>query len=308
MANTTTGLFQTLVLPATAQLQAPTMYKNSMVRKVYVQEQPINGTIGQTISVNIPTVTENDVIDIGAGPIQITDQTHTNTTLVVNNNASKALRIPDFTQIQTPIQLRTFYLAPAVESVLRKINRGLCNLVNTTNFNSYSSITGGADVFTRTHLATAKANLLGSGVPDVQNDLFFVTSQVPYMNMVADTSFWQAYQVGDLRGGEADITGRVTPLYNATIDYDQQFPQPSAGATYSGLFFHRAAIAVIPVVPPPENKPHVEETFYQIPGSALQFRIQFWYDPREQAWILHVHCVYAQSVIRANFGSYLVTT
>lgn len=306
MANTTTGLFQTLVLPATADLQAPTYYRNSMVRRIYVQDQPIPGTVGQTISVNIPTVTEDDVIDIGAGPVQIVDQDHTNVTLTVNANKSKALRIPDFTQIQTPIQLRTFYLAPAIESVLRKINRAVCNLVTTTNFATYTSITGGADTFSRANVATAKANLLGTGVPDDDN-LSFVTSHIPYMNMAADTSFWQQYQVGDADAAAAR-RGLISPLYNATLDYDQQFPQPSAGATYAALLFHRAAIAIVPVVPPTENKPHVEETFYNIPGSGLTFRIQFWYDPREQAWILHVHSVFALAVVRPSFGSYLVST
>lgn len=307
MANTTTGIFQTLVLPATAALQAPTMYKNSMVRKIYVQDQPIPGTVGQVINVNIPTVQENDVLDIGNGPIQVTDQDHTNVTLTVNNNLSKAVRIPDFTKVQTPLDLLQFYLAPTIESVLRKVNRSVCNLVTTTNFNVHSSITGGADVFTRANVATAKGNLLGVGVPDVMGDNFFVTGHTPYTNMWATAEWYQQYQAGQ-GGVDLQSTGRFVPQFNTLFDYDQQFLQPSAGATYAALLFHRAAIALVPVVPPSEEKPHVEETFYQPDGSGLTLRIQFWYDPREQAWILHVHAIFALAVVRPNFGSYLVST
>ena len=42
--------------------------------------------------------------------------------------------------------------------------------------------------------------------------------------------FWNAYQVGQAARDAADVTGRLTPLYNCTIDYDQQFPQPSAAS------------------------------------------------------------------------------
>ena len=80
MPNTVTGLFQTLILPAVAKLQQPTFYRNSMIRKVYVQPQPQAGNVGQTINVNIPVVNENDVVDIGNGPIQITDEDQTTVT------------------------------------------------------------------------------------------------------------------------------------------------------------------------------------------------------------------------------------
>lgn len=310
MANDVTGLFQTLVLPAVASLQAPVMFSNSMIRKVYVQPQPQPGNVGQTINVNIPIVAEGDVVDIGNGPIQITDQDHDTVSLTVNNNKSKALRIPDFDAIRTPMRLRDFYLAPAIESVTRKINRGLCNLVNTTNFSVHSSITGGADLFTRGNLATAWGNLVGAGVPMTPGDLHFVTGHVPYANMMSDTtnSWIQESVIGVSAAESIQQRAMFMPVFGATIDYDQLFPQPSAGATYAGLFFHRHAIAMVPVLPPMGEKPHVQETTYQVPGSGLTYRIQFWYDPREQAWILHIHCVYAQAVVRAAFGSYLVST
>ena len=310
MANNLTGLFETHILPATAELQTPLQLRNAMVRKVYIQGFPIPGRVGQTISVNIPVVAENDVIDIGNGPIQITDQDHTNVTLVVNNNKSKAVRINDFDRSRSPADFRAMYLAPTIEAVLRKINRSVCTLVSSTNFSSYTSITGGADLFTRAHIATAWSNLTGAGVPFQPGDVHFVTGNVPYANMMADTSnSWiQDSVVGTAAAELVQQQAMFAPQYGAQIDYDPMFPQPSAGATYAGLFFNRHAIAIVPVSVVDDNAPGVQTTFYRPEGTGLVFRIQYWYDPREQAWILHVHCVYALNVVRPQFGSYLVTT
>jgi hypothetical protein len=310
VANTTTGLFQELVLPATAALQSPLMLANTMLRRVYVQAQPIPGSVGKTIDVNIPTVSRNDVVDIGSGPISITDQTHTNVQLVVNQNKSKALIIREFDQVRSPLQMRDFYLMPAIESVTQAINLSICNLVNTTNFNVHSSITAGADVFTRAQVAQAWANLRGIGVPDDPANQFFITSHVPYSNMIGDdANKWITESIVGVSAAEAaQQRARLAPAFNAQIDYDQLFPQPTAGSTYAGLFFHRHAIALVPVVPAMGGKSHVEETTYQPEGSGLTYRVQFWYDPREQGYVLHVHCIYALNVVRPNFGSYLVTT
>jgi hypothetical protein len=310
MANTVTNIFQTLVLPGLSMLKAPTMLRNSMLSKVYIQNQPLAGTVGQTVNVNIPAVNENDVIDIGNGPISITDQDHSSVQLVVNNNKSKALRIPDFDDIRSAENLVQFYMQPAIESLSRKINRSICNLVTTTNFSSYSSITGGTKVFTRLNIANAWNNLRTTGAPDEQENQFLVVGTVPFSNMMGDASqnFLQQYVVGEDAAVALQQRAVFMPQFNATVDYDPMMPQPTSGSTYAGLYFHRAAFALIPVVPPIGDKPNVKETLYQVPGSGLTYRVQLWYDPREQAFLLHVHAIYALAVVRPNFGSYLVTT
>lgn len=310
----TTGLFQTLVLPARAQLQAPSAFKNSMLEKIYIQQQPIPGTVGQVINVNIPTVTDYDVVDIGSGPIHISDEDHTTVAISINNNQSKARKIADFNQVRTPVDLLTFYLQPLVESVTRKIDRAVCNLINSTQFATYTTVTGGDDVFTRVNLGDAWANLVGAGAPMTPGDVHFVTHHVPYSKMLGDATqnFIQQYVVGEEAAVAAQRTARMMPQFQASIDYDQLVPKPTS-TSYSGLFFHRMAIAVIPVVPPTQNKPGVDETFYTVTTgdgrpTGLTYRIQFWYDPREQGWILHVHCVFGMAVVRSQFGSYMVTT
>lgn len=303
------GVFQTLILPAVASLQKPNMFRNSMMAKVYVQRQPVPGTVGQTINVNIPIVNENDVIDIGNGPIQITDEDHDTVPLVVNRNPSISRRIPDFDQARTPLDFREFYLTPAIESLCRKINRAICDQITAATFSRYTSIVGGDNVFTRPNVAAAWGNLVGPGVPMTPGDLFFVTSHVAYSNMIGDdTNKWiQENVVGATAAESAQQSARLMPAFGAVVDFDQQMPSPAAG-TYAGLFFNRNAFAVVPVTPPTQRKPQVLETFWTPEGTGFVFRIQFWYDPTQQANILHVHCMYALAVVRPDYGSYLVTT
>jgi hypothetical protein len=309
MANTTTGLFQTLT-SAVAGLKAPLMLRKSMLSKVYVHGQPVPGTVGKTISINIPTVNEGNVVDIGAGKIQISDAVHTNVNLVINKNMSSARIVRDFDQTLTAESLRTIYLEPLLEEVARKINRSICDLVTSGNFNIHSSITGGADLFTRANIGTAWSYLRGYGVPDDPQNTFFVTSHVPYATMLSDTTnSWIQENVVGLNAAElVQQTARFMPVFGATIDYDPQMPIPSAG-TYAGLLFHRNAIAVAPVVPVDQgSKEGVMETEWQPEGSALTFRIQAEYDMKEQGTVLHAHCIYGLAVVRPEYGSFLVTT
>jgi hypothetical protein len=307
MANPTTGFFETHVLPAMVELTEPTQLANSMLKKIYVQSMPVPGRPGQTINVPIPTVNEGDVIDIGNGPIQVTDEDHTNVALTVNNNKSVARKISDFDQIRTPMDLREFYLQPMMESLARKIDRQVCNLCTSTNFNIHSSITGGADTFDRVDLTEAWRNLVGVGVPMSPGAIHFVTSHVPYSNMIADTAWINEAIVGIASAESAQQRAYLAPAVQAMVDYDPLMLIPSAG-TYAGLYFHRAAIALVPVSPTTPAGPQVQQTLTTLPGTNVAVRLQYWYDPREQGWILHAHAVFALNVVRPNYGSYLVTT
>jgi hypothetical protein len=307
MSNPTTGFFETHVLPAMTALTAPTQLANTMLKKIYVQDTPVPGRPGQTINVPIPTVNEGDVVDIGSGPIQVTDEDHTNVSLTVNNNKSVARKIADFDQLRTPMALREFYLAPMVEALIRKIDRQVCNLCTSTNFNVHTSITGGADTFDRADLTEAWRNLTGVGVPMVPGKIHFVTGNLPYSNMIADTNWIQESIVGIDAATQAQQRAMLAPSMGAMIDWDPLFLVPSAG-TYAGLFFHEAAIALVPVTPTTPVGPAVQQSLFTIPGTRLQARLQYWYDPREQGWILHAHAVFALAVVRPNFGSYAVTT
>lgn len=309
MANPTTGFFETHVLPAVASIQRPSMFRNAMLSRIYTQPQPQPGRIGQTINVNIPTVNEGDVIDIGGGPIQITDEDHATVALTVNNNKSISRLIGDFDALRTPLEVKQFYLQPMIEALTRKINRQVCNLVTTGNFNVHSSITAGADTVTRAQFSQAWGNLRSVGAPDDPEDQYFCTSHSVWANMIGDdANKWITESiVGIDQATQAQQRAQLAPQFNTQMTYDQQFPSPSAGV-FAALAFHRSAIALIPVTPSAEPKPNVQETFYQVPGSGLTFRIQYGYSLEKQGWVLHAHAVFALAVVRPNYGSFLVTT
>lgn len=308
MPNPTTGLFQTLV-SAAGELKTPLTLRKSMLSKVYVHDQPIPGSVGQVININVPTVNSANATDIGAGAIQVVDASHNNVSVTINRNYSTARIIRDFTDTLSPENLRQLYLAPAIEEVAQKCNAAICALVTSANFSTYSSITGGADTFSRANLTAAWANLVGNGVPtEDAGNFHFVTSHVAYGQMLQDTGLINEAIVGINAAEAAQQTARLMPALGALLDYDPQFLQPTAGSTYAGLLFHKNAIAVAPVRPLDETSPHVQSMLWSPPNSGFIFRIQTWYDPREQGQILHVHSMFGLAVVRPEYGSYLVST
>jgi hypothetical protein len=304
-----TGLFQTLILPALAGVQKPLMLRKAMLSKVYVQEQPEPGNFGQTINVNIPVVNESDAIDIGNGPIQISDQDHTTVPLVVNRNLSVSKAIRDFDKARTPLAFRQFYAQPAIEALARKINRQVCNLVTAANFPTYTSITGEADAFSRVNVAAAWKNLAGAGVPMDVGETAFVTHSTPYGNMLGDDTFkWIQENVVGVNAAEAaQQTAKLMPAFGFLMDWDPQLPLPAAG-TFAALAFNKNAIAAVPVRVPLEPKPAVEESYFTLPGTSWLCRVQYGYSIEQQCYILHVHCIFALAVVRPDYGSFLVST
>src|SRR5262249_31055381 len=187
------------------------------------------------------------------------------------------------------------------------IDRKACNFVTSTSFNAYSSITGGNDVFTRTHLATAWNNLAGGGAPiDDSRNLFFMTSNLPFSNMLNDSSFNQQSIVG-IDAADKTRTAAFLPQFGATLRWDQLFPQPSAGATYAGLFFHRYAVAMRTAPLPPMGDGSLKET-YVYPKPNLPIRIQMQNNLTHQGLIVSLNCAFGMAVVRPAHASYLVST
>jgi hypothetical protein len=311
MANPTGGLFETLVA-AFAEAAAAPQYENVLIDDIYLQYRGISAQVGQTLQVNIPTVNEGDVNDILAGPIQPTDVAHSTVNITINHNFSTSFIIRGFDQIRTPQNLKDLYIGARREALLRKVNRQVANLITSTNLATYSTVSGGSSIFTRANLSSAWANLVGAGAPVNPRDTFFVTSQVPYGNMISDTSstgnFVQQYVVGTPAAEMAQQRAMLVPQFNAQIQYDQQIPQPTAGSIYSAAYFHRYAFALIPVrVPIEGNSPNVEQGYVML-KDKIPARVQMWYDPTQQGWMVHLHVAFGLQTVRPEFASYLQTT
>lgn len=305
MANTTTGLFETLVAAASEASQ-PLKFTNAFSDSVFAGYQPITAQFGQTLNVPIPSVNEGDVADIGGGQINVTDTTHTNVAITFDRHFSTAFVIKAWDQIRTPRDLYAIYLEPRLEAVIRKVNSSLFSLVNTSNFNVHSSITGGADTFTRANMGTAWSNMASYGVPVSQPDaMTFICHPTAYANMNASTDFYQESIVGINTAEMVQQRAMMAPAFNTKIVADQHFI-PTSGA-YPALMFHKYAIAVVSANMPSANDPGVMETV-AMPRSWLPVQIQMQYSLRDQGWVVHLHCGWGVKVVRPEFGQYLVST
>lgn len=305
MASTTTGLFETLVA-GMSEASQHLKYSNAFSELVYAGYEPITAQYGQTLNVLIPTVSEANTADIGGGPIQVRDTDHTSRSIVFDKHFSDSFIIKTWDQIRTPRQLADLYLQPAMEGLLRKVNNTLVQLVNTTQFSTHASITGGADTFTRANMGTAWSNLAAAGVPvDTPGDLNLVTHPVPYANMLSTTDFYQESVVGINTAEMTQQRAMLAPAFNTRLAWDQHFVAVSGA--YPALMFHKHAIAVVSANLPGSNDHSVMETTSFV-RPWLPVQVQMQYSLKDQGHIIHMHCGWGVKVTRPEYGCYMVST
>ena len=302
MANTTTGLFQTLVVPATAEAAQNLVYQNAFLGAIYWDYQPITAVPYQTLNVPIPDVSEGDVSDIGAGTINPTDTAHTNVAITLDRHFSSSWVVKDWDKIRTPQDLATKYVSPRLEAMKRKMNRSIAELVTTTNFATYSLISGaGADVFQRADLSGCWKNLAGQGVPlDDNQNLSFLTNVTAYGNMLGDSNFSQESIVGVSAATAAQQQAKLMPLLGARPYFDQHIAAYNSGKQ-PAIFMHRYAIAGVSADPPSAGGA-VQEINFTI-ADKVPVQLQFGYSIEHVGWLFHLHCYWGVKVARADFGS-----
>jgi hypothetical protein len=302
MPNSTTGLFQTLVVPATAEAAQNLVFQNAFLGAIYWDYQPITAVPYQTLNVPIPDVNEGDVADIGAGSITPTDTTHSNVAITLDKHFSSSWVIKSWDQVRTPQDLATKYISPRLEAVRRKMNRSIAGLVTTGNFGTYSLISGsGADVFQRADLSGCWKNLAGAGVPlDDSTKLSFLTSVAAYGNMLGDSNFSQESIVGMTAAQAAQQQARLMPLLGARPYFDQHIGKFNANKE-PGIFMHKYAIAGVTANPPSAGGA-VQEVTMMI-ADKVPVQLQFGYSIEHVGWIFHMHCYWGVKVARPDFGS-----
>jgi hypothetical protein len=307
MANDLVGLFETRVIPAGVQAAQALQYSKAALRSIYWDYKAEGGEIGQTMNVNVPVVNTGDAADIGSGPLQTSDTDHTTVPIVLNHHVSASFVIKSWDKIRTPIMLQELYLQPKLEALLRQANAYVTSLFTATGFNSYSTVTSGAaNDFSRANLATMWGNLAGNGCPMyLPGTLNFITHPACYGGMLADSTFFQAYVVGENAAVDALQRGSLVPTLNARVLFDQQMPLDSGKNT--AIFLHKWAIAGV-CAPPPSNEElgQVQEvTIYPVaeaPNFAVQ--IQMAYSIKDQGTIINLHTNLGFATIRPDFGSY----
>jgi hypothetical protein len=304
--NTTTGLFETLVAAASGAA-THLQFSNALLDCVFTGFDSGVREVGETLRVNIPKVNEGDVVDIAAGPLQPSDTDHDTVDIKFDKHPSTSWVIKSWDKIRTPMDLQRLYLQPRLEGLVRKCNRYLAALVNTTNFDGYTLISGsGADVFAKADIAGAWKNLAGAGVPvDDQANLFLVTNTTAYGNMLGDSNFSQESIVGLTAAQIAQQRAKLLDQFGAQVRYDQHLAVFNAGKQ-PAIFMHRFAIAAVSAnLPPSQSASVMETTVYPRPWLPVQ--VQMEYSLKDQGWLFNLHCGLGVKVVRKDFASLLET-
>ena len=310
MANNLTGVFETLVVPAATDVKLTPKYKNTMLGRVYTDYRGQSGTVGNTLQINVPIVDENNVANIGAGPINIVDTNQTPVNIVIAYKMDSARIIKSFDQVRTVLNMRELYVQPMIEEVLRKSNRVVANLATPTLFPNYATIAGGSNVFTRLNISAAWQNVAGTGgAPVNPDDTSFVTDQTAYGNMLGDATqnFIQQYVVGESAAIAGQQKAMFAPQFSAMVDWDQQMPTSTAGK-HGGLYFHRMAIGLLPVLEPQPEESYIRQTtIFPTADRKFPITVQMWHDPTQQGTVLNAFATFGVNVINPAWGSYLET-
>lgn len=301
MALSTTGLLDVLAT-ASGMAQEELKFENLMLDSCYKQIKGMVAEFGETMNINVPRVNEGDVIDIGGGPLQPSEESHDTYPIKLNINDSVSFVVKDWDKARTAVDLKELYLKPKMEALLRKCNRRVANLINIVNFPNYTTLAGGTDTFTRPNLARAWANLKTVGVPVTDGKLIFITQPLPYSNMMADTSFYQESVVGVEASVATIQRATIAPQFNARILSDQHIP--TVAGKYSAFFGHPTAIGMVQAKYPRSEDPSVKESII-FPKKDFACRMQAQYSLRDQGTLVHIHAIYGIAVIRPEYGQYL---
>jgi hypothetical protein len=302
--NTTTGLFQTLVAQTVAASEN-LKFSNALLDSVYAEYQPIAATQYTTLNVNIPTVSEGDVADIQGGPLTPTDTAHTNVAISLDKHPSTSFIIKNWDDVRTPEDLRTKYVQPRLEALLRKCNRYIAELLTAANFNTPGA-GAGADLFQRADFALAWRTLADAGVPVMDDGMIsFVTNPTAYSLTVADSTFMNESVVGVEAAMAAAQRAIIAPTFNARVRWDQQITNINSGKQL-GVFMHKHAVAMVTADLPMNQSPAVEETMV-FPRPYLPVQIQYGYSLRDQGWLVNMHTILGVRVVRSNYA-YLIET
>jgi hypothetical protein len=308
VANELSGIFETLVIPAAVEAAESLKFTKATLGSIFWDYQSTHGSIGQTLNVNVPVVNQGDTVDIGSGPLQPSDTDHNTVAIVIADHPSVSFVIKSWDKVRTPVQLRTLYMQPKLESLLRYCDQLLTSQITASNFGVFSAhhstIT---NEFGRADLASMWANLAQEGAPVYQREhMCFLTNPIAYSSMFADTSFFQAFVVGETAAEQAQQRALIVPQLNCTVKFDQQIGQTTSGQQL-GLMFHRYAIAGLCVIPPSNTGVGpIEETYIRPVAEAPNFvvQVQAQYSIMEQGTVINMHAMLGTKVVRPEYGSF----
>jgi hypothetical protein len=225
--------------------------------------------------------------------------------MVFNSHPGVAFVVSDFSQYNTPIDIRKMFLDAALKGILEYINMDLGGLFTQTNFPTYGApLVGATSEFTTANMATAFGKLAAGRIPVRDFGNFFgIFHPLVFANMSNDTLWSANSQVGYQIAGETRRYAMLGEQWGALLDFDPDMPAVGAGSpvttTYTSAVFHRHAIAMgIRPLPIPDT-PNVLANNIML-KDIIPVRVMVGYQQQYGGWMITVDAGYARAVIRPD--------
>lgn len=299
--------YETLVAAgtaATASLQMP----NSLLDAVYKEySSNYRGAMGQTLTINVPTVSDSNATDIGRGGITGIAPTNSTIQIPIDHKYSSNRKIPNSDLILGAPGLASAYVQPVIEEVLRKLDSGIANDLTAANFPTNGSTTLGADTASAANLSALWVKLRVQGVPMDPSNLFFVSHPVVIGNMMASDDFRKESTTGINTSEAIQREARILRQFKMEVIDDPYMPVTSGA--YSALAFHRFAYG-LRLVAPDLSVLNVDRVVATVvfPRPKVPVVLETWNEPKEQARYIHAYIMCGHKVVRENLGAFAVTT
>lgn len=299
--------YETLVAAASMATQALSL-PNTFIEAVYTEYSPnYQGALGQTLTINVPTVSVSNASDEGNGGITGISPGDVSVQVSINHKYGSNRKVTLYEDTLAAQVLSQVYVQPVIEEVLRKLDQAMCADITSANFNSYTSITAGADTIARSHLGQAWANLRAAGAPlnDPSNN-YLLSHPVVIGNMMSSSDFSSESTVGIRAAELAQQRALVVNQFNFRVLDDPYCPLPGAG-TYAALAAHRYCYGLRTVTPSLVRNENLVQTVV-FPKPKVPVVLETWYEPKDQARYIHAYVMCGHKVVRPELGQFLVTT
>jgi len=304
MANNVTGFFQTLVAASTKANEA-LVGTTALLDAVYLDYSPITAAPYQTLNVPIPQQVTGQVADAGTGDPVFTDVAAVTKPISLNKHPQYGFRISDFEQYTSAEQIRQVFIDPAIKGIAETANAAIAALLNSGALPVNPVIATTGSIVPVANFLTGFARLADQKVPvqDMPN-MSYISAPTVYAKTLQDPQWTQESIASARTAEEARRMGNLRAAFGSTPQMDQQMPTVGAtpGRTFTGVYMHRFAIALIsrPLPPAPADGVTLFCTYTRWRGFSIRITMQ--YLVTKGGWVVSVDAGFGIAVMRPEMA------
>lgn len=228
--NNVTAFLETLVA-SSGEYNAAKVSELSFLNGVYLDVKAEVARNGKTIQVYFPDL--GPVTDQQANAWTPEDINPNYVNVVFNQRPGKAIKIHDFDQWQTSVEIADKFYDPMFKRSLEYFNNQIASLINTTNFNTYNTVVCSTPMEIGVRDAARAWNRLANNKVPVSdpNMLNLFKHNDVHSTMVADTQWNQESLVGVTAAEKARQAADLGASFKFRHRWDQQAPRKTVALT-----------------------------------------------------------------------------